>query len=214
MQGICTYLAPSIESAKQAYPDEIQVLTAEHIAEKVYLMEGGLLLYALLAGGDYSKGVAGCGPAISLGLVRCGFGDDLLSATESMDLGGHEADNVFADLRRRICSELETNCRGLLGSCHPTVARDFPDTFPDRDILKLYHKPAISSTSCQLVNSVGPSGSWPFQEPSISRIAQFSRENFGWKDEAKLKQGMTKMWEAAVFQMLYSVRNRSYIALQ
>ena len=56
------------------------------------------MLYALLAGGDYSKGVAGCGPVIALGLARCGFGDDLLSAIKNVDLGGCEADVIFADL--------------------------------------------------------------------------------------------------------------------
>jgi len=173
------------------------------------------LLYALLAGGDYNKGVSGCGPIVALGLARCGFGDDLLSAVETVEQGGQhcEANGILANLRHRIRNELETNSSGLLGSCHPAVSRDFPDEFPDSDVLNFYCNPAISSSSRELVNSAGPSGSWPFQEPSITRITKFGQENFGWKDEEKLKEGMERMWEGAISQMFYSVRNQLYMVL-
>jgi 5'-3' exonuclease len=124
-------------------------------------MEGGLLLYALLAGGDYSPGVVGCRPVIALGLAHC-FGDGLLSAIESMDIGSHKADEIFKKLREQICTKLNTNSRGFFEFCHPAVVKGFPEAFPDWDILKLYYSPAISSSSHQLVNSAGPSGSWPF----------------------------------------------------
>ena len=55
------------------------------------------------------------------------------------------------------------------------------------------------------MNSVGPSGSWPFRKPSIVGIAQFGSQNFGWKNETKLKKGMGRMWERVLSQMLYSV---------
>jgi len=166
----------------------MQVLTSQRIAETSGLTEGGLLLYALLSGGDYSPGVAGCGPVIALGLARC-FGNALLSAVENIDVNNGKADALFAKLREQICSELETNSQGLLGFCHLAVAKGFPDTFPDRHTLNLYYKPAISTSSRGLVNSAGPSGSWPFREPSIAGIAQFGSQNFGWKNETQLKKG-------------------------
>jgi len=154
--------ASRIPRAKWAYSDEMQVLTSQRIAEISGLTGGGLLLYALLAGGDYSPGVAGCGPVIALGLARC-FGDDLLSAIRCIDVGGgHKAEEVFKELRDRICSELKTNSRGFLAFCHPAVATGFPETFPDPDVLELYHNPAISTSSRELVNSAGLAGSWPF----------------------------------------------------
>ncbi|KIM35280.1 hypothetical protein M413DRAFT_79552, partial [Hebeloma cylindrosporum] len=189
-----------IPRAKQTYSGETQVVTSQRIAETSGLTGGGLLLYALLAGGDYSPGVAGCGPVIALGLARC-FGDGLLLAIEA------KVDGAFAKLRGEICKELETNSSGLLGFCHPAVVKGFPEAFPNRDILTLYYRPAISCSSHELVNSPGPSGSqWPFREPSITGIAQFGRENFGWKSEAKIKEGMGKMWEGILSQILFSVR--------
>jgi 5'-3' exonuclease len=71
--------ASRIPRAKRAYSDEMQVLTSQRIAEISGLTGGGLLLYALLSGGDYSPGITGCGPVIALALARC-FGDILLSA--------------------------------------------------------------------------------------------------------------------------------------
>jgi len=148
----------------------MQILTSQRIAEISGLTEGGLLLYTLLSGGDYSPGISGCGPVIALALSRC-FGDAFLSAVENIDVDDCKADGVFKKLRDQICGELETNSRGFLGFCHPAVAKEFPETFPDCNILKLYRKPVISSSSSELVNSVGPSGCWPFQEPSIAGIA-------------------------------------------
>jgi hypothetical protein len=123
-----------------------------------------------------------------------------------MDMGSHEADGIFMELQDCIWTELKTNSKGFLAFCHPAVAKGFPETFPDRDVLKLYRNPAISASSCDLVNSAGPAGSWPFREPSIAGIAEFGQENFGWKDETKLKDGMSRMWEGVLSQMLYSVR--------
>ena len=131
---------------KQTYSDGIQVLTSQCIAEVSGLMGGGLLLYALLAGGDYSPGIAGCGPVLALALAHC-FGNDLQSAIKCMDVGSHEEDGAFKKLQDQICSELETNSRGFLGFCHPGVVKHFPETFPDHDVLNLYYNPAISASS-------------------------------------------------------------------
>ncbi|KIM49380.1 hypothetical protein M413DRAFT_6449 [Hebeloma cylindrosporum] len=110
------------------------------------LTEGGLLLYALLAGGDYDKGVTGCGPVIAFGLARC-FGAELLSAIEAAGMGSDEGEEIFAKLRGEICKELETNSSGLLGFCHPAIAKEFPEAFPNRNVLRLYRSPAISRSS-------------------------------------------------------------------
>ncbi|KIM35712.1 hypothetical protein M413DRAFT_56924, partial [Hebeloma cylindrosporum] len=144
----------------------------------------------------------GCGPAIALGLARL-FGGELLSDIEATGTGA-QVDGMFMKLREQILNELETNSSGALRSCHPNVAKGFPKEFPDRSILNLYHSPAISSSSRELVNSAEPSRShWPFREPSIGGLAQFGRENFGWKDETRLKDGMGRMWEGVLSQMFY-----------
>lgn len=90
----------------------------------------------LLSSEDYSPGIASCGPVIALGLARC-FGNTLLPAINNIDVNNGKADALFAKLREQICSELETNSRGLLGFCHPAVAKD-----------SQIHSPTVISSSC------------------------------------------------------------------
>lgn len=109
MHGICS------STLEDATNDTVSIVTADSIehVEGVGLSLGGLLLIALLKGGDYDmKGVAGCGIAIACSLARCGFGDILLEAFQTMDL---EPFKIFlASWRNTLRNELQTNSRGLL----------------------------------------------------------------------------------------------------
>jgi len=59
--------------------DQVEVYASDAIehSDETALMQGGLILIALLAGGDYSQGVIGIGTWIAHGLARCGYGDML-----------------------------------------------------------------------------------------------------------------------------------------
>ncbi|KAH9009404.1 PIN domain-like protein [Lactarius hengduanensis] len=60
--------------------------SAEILAHpSIQLTRGGLILIGLLSGGDYHPGgLTGCGTGIAHGLAKCGFGDELLKATQSL----------------------------------------------------------------------------------------------------------------------------------
>lgn len=68
--------------------DKISVYRAETIAcgDRASLTRAGMVLIALLRGGDYSSGVKGCGIHIAYALARCGFGDTLLCDVLSQDV--------------------------------------------------------------------------------------------------------------------------------
>lgn len=109
--------------------------TMDSIHHLLSLTLGGLLLFALLSGGDYSNGISGCGRMVALGLARCGFGDQLLEAIEK-----DEDPAIFSPrLRGLICAELRDNHQGKLGTRHPSLAAKFPDNFPDPKIVRLYN---------------------------------------------------------------------------
>jgi len=105
----------------------------------INLSRGGLLLYALLVGGDYHTGVAGCGQKAATGLERCGFGDELLNAVENQILH-----TFLSDFSDRIRFELRNNPRGILKTKYTSLARTFPDCFPEQYILGLYITPTTS----------------------------------------------------------------------
>ncbi|KAH7333717.1 hypothetical protein B0J17DRAFT_578612, partial [Rhizoctonia solani] len=48
------------------------------------LTRGGMILIALLSGGDYDQGAKRCGPKTALALAQRGFGDELLGAFETL----------------------------------------------------------------------------------------------------------------------------------
>ncbi|PPQ81847.1 hypothetical protein CVT24_008666 [Panaeolus cyanescens] len=64
--------------------DEVEVFTSARIESEAHLSPGGLILFALLTGGDYDpSGLVNCGQVTALALCRCGFGDQLLDAARA-----------------------------------------------------------------------------------------------------------------------------------
>ena len=177
------------------------VYTLEAIQHKLSLNLGGLLLFALLNGGDYDKGVPGCGQVVAVGLAKCGYGDQLLNA-----INNNEDFNTFAPrFRDQICAELREDLQGQLGARRPSLASQFPDDFPKREVIDLYTKPVISdSESC---NKTIRHGDWKTRAPCIAKITQFCYDNLGWKTESVLKANLqSHLWEGVFAQMLFSVR--------
>ena len=73
----------SIPSNDKDFNDEFILFYQPAVQEMVGLSPGGLLLFALLSGGDYDNGVEGCGAVTALGLAKCGFGDQLLASLKN-----------------------------------------------------------------------------------------------------------------------------------
>ena len=185
---------------KTTYNDEMALYTLEAIQHKLALSLGGLLLFALLAGGDYDKGTPGCGRVVAAGLAKCGYGDQLLDAINS-----NEDFDMFAPrLRDQIRAELREDFQGQLGTRHPSLASQFPDNFPKREIMNLYTKPVISNSCDKPVLT----SDWKTRGPSIAKITQFCYDKLGWKTESVLKTNLqSHLWEGVFLQMLFSVRH-------
>ena len=178
--------------------------TMDSIHHLLSLTLGGLLLFALLSGGDYTNGIFGCGRMVALRLARCGFGDQLLEAIKK-----DEDPAIFSPrLRGLICAELRDNPQGKLGTHHPSLAAQFPDDFPDPKIVHLYNKLATSWSCGQTIPS---QSNWKTHELSIAKITQFCSDNFKWKTESVLKEKLHNyLWEGVFMQMLFSVSEIHY----
>lgn len=92
-------------------PIELGVYRSDTIeaCSEVALTKGGLILIALLAGGDCSNGVCGCGEAVAHGLAKCGFGDVLYETCMALD--GIERRAFISTWLVGVCNELQTNSR-------------------------------------------------------------------------------------------------------
>ncbi|KEF60869.1 uncharacterized protein A1O9_02431 [Exophiala aquamarina CBS 119918] len=119
-------------------PTHVNILDQRRIKDISGLDPDGMILVALLSGGDYDEtGIPGFGPGLACEAARAGFGTDLLDLIRSRDVAG------VAEWRERLQYELESNESGHFKTRHKTVR--IPDRFPDERILGFYMTPAISS---------------------------------------------------------------------
>ncbi|KAF8867982.1 PIN domain-like protein [Mucidula mucida] len=135
---------------KEPFPS-LTIYSRNRITEDLGMSPGGLLLFALLVGGDYDKtGLKGCGGATAAGLAKTRLGDDLRDAFHDM----MPADFAIfcVGWRNNLAYELMSNVLGALPHCCPNLAQRIPDTFPDYTVVQLYASPPISETlECDLL---------------------------------------------------------------
>ncbi|KAH9032774.1 hypothetical protein EDB85DRAFT_2289635 [Lactarius pseudohatsudake] len=166
----------------------------------VQLTRGGLILIGLLSGGDYHPaGLARCGTGIAHRLAKCGFGDELLKATQS--LTRDELPDFLTTWREDLRSELRTNSRGHLGSKKPSLAKAVPDAFPDIDVLLSYTNPIISATDASVCHT-HTLPRWE-REPDLARLAHFCELRFEWGlKDIIIKRFRTILWPSIVLRAL------------
>jgi holliday junction resolvase YEN1 len=148
-------------------PDNVIIYSADNIQRhgQVMLSDGGLLLMALLCGGDYhvsleptrffvvhfdipclQDGLPGCGWKTARGLAQYGVGDDLLQEARAHSLASsHEG--LKAYMRgwfRRLQEILVKDPLGHIGRRHPKFLNNIPNNFPDVSVVLAYVKPPIS----------------------------------------------------------------------
>jgi len=165
--------------------------------DDIRLSRGGCILIGLLSGGDYHQaGLPGCGKLIAAALARCGFGDQLLEAANS--LSREELEKWLLTWRDQVREELRTNRSGLIGSKKPALAKKIPDDFPDLDILLSYTNPITSETEDKPTREV----TWE-HEPDIGKIAGLCELYFEWGvKDVIIKRFRTVLWPSAVLRIL------------
>ncbi|EJD54845.1 PIN domain-like protein [Auricularia subglabra TFB-10046 SS5] len=187
---------PLLNAESRADGKHVLVVNAGDLAshDEVQLTRGGLILIALLRGGDYGKGVSQIGIQIALGLARCGFGESLLKGTESLD--GKPLREFLAGWRTDILSELRSNSRGFLGRKQGRLAESFPHDFPDLDILAAYVSPVVSGSKGTV-----PQFDW-HRKLDISALAEVCERTFEWDDDTLLKRFASLVWPGAAMRVL------------
>lgn len=165
---------------------------------EINLTHGGLILIALLSGGDYHQaGLSRCGPKVAHGLAKCGFGDSLLSAAHNLSREGLQ--EYLINWKKDLAEELRTNSRGILGRRYNSLAKSIPEEFPDIDILMSYANPITSETEGK-ARKIKATWERPLD---LGRIANICELYFEWGvRHAIIKRFRTVIWPAAVFRFL------------
>ena len=117
-------------------PTHVNMYTAQHIMEMSGLSSNGLILVALMSGGDYDpEGIAGCGPTIAHEAAKAGFADKLLNLAADDEVG-------LQAWRDSLNHELKTNEGGYFSRRHKSLI--VPHDFPQKENLSLYRSPVVS----------------------------------------------------------------------
>ncbi|KAJ7264836.1 hypothetical protein C8J57DRAFT_1020232, partial [Mycena rebaudengoi] len=132
-----------------------------------------LIFIAVLAGGDYSDGLAQCGLKIAIGLTRAGLGRQLISGV----CGQTRASALlFLEIwRDSLRMELRTNASGHLPHRCMQLAADMASNFPDLEVINLYCHPVLSDATTVAKSLV-------LRPPRLDILACFAEDHFTWGD--------------------------------
>ncbi|KAL5528396.1 hypothetical protein ACEPAF_7532 [Sanghuangporus sanghuang] len=158
---------------------------------EIRMSRGGMILFALLTGGDYDNGIDKIGKATAHALVRCGFGDELYTAVLNRDVVSLH--NFLPAWRQRINTELRENRQGFLKRAAPGLC--LPVNFPNLDLLDKYVRPES--------NEGGIQGVWKNKKLNLPQLAAFCEEYFEWGTRTQIiKRFRSLLWDASVIYLL------------
>nr|OQO21702.1 hypothetical protein B0A51_11551 [Rachicladosporium sp. CCFEE 5018] len=117
-------------------PTHVNVYRSDETLEKSGLDREGMILVALMSGGDYiPEGIPGAGPKVACDAARAGFGKDLCALRASDKAG-------LVAWRERLQHEVRTNESKLFSRRKTGFV--VPADFPSQEVLGYYTHPCVS----------------------------------------------------------------------
>lgn len=157
-------------STKGKTPTHVDLYRSEVIQAKSGLERQGMILIAMMSGGDYLPGgVQGCGIKTACEAARGGFGAELCKLTSDDDKG-------LEQWRDWLQHELSTNDGGYFRNSHKALK--IPENFPNKVVLSYYTHPATSST--EELELLSQTICWE-QDINVPQLRLFVAELFEWK---------------------------------
>lgn len=159
----------SSQSTKGKTPTHVELYTTDNVHSKSGLDREGMILIAMMSGGDYLPGgIQGCGPKTASEAARGDFGTELCKLSCDDDEG-------IRQWRDWLQHELATNEGGHFKRSHKGLK--IPETFPDKVVLSYYTHPATSST--EELEQLARRIDWD-QEINVAQLRLFVAEMFEW----------------------------------
>lgn len=172
------------------------------VEANVKLSRAGMVLFAMLSGGDYlPSGVTKCGPGLAGEIAKAGFGEDLFDIIYSNE---DEVEAKLAEWRERLQYELDENESGYFQSKHKAVR--IPDTFPDRQILSFYAKPIVSNEREIEKLRQRLVGAWD-HEINALELRNFVANYFDWKYRSGARKLIRNLAEPLILTRLRLARS-------
>lgn len=152
-------------------PTHVTMYDLSDIKRDVGLTPDGMVLVALMSGGDYvPAGLERCGIKTGVQAAKAGFGDRLARIT----VGDTEAQAIWKD---ELLQEIRTNKSKYFSRKQPSMK--FRDTFPEQALLDYYFTPVVSKPgSAKLVDL---QNRLLERLPDVRGIREFASYNFDWQ---------------------------------
>lgn len=181
------------ENLKSKVATHVTIYSAETIEATVQLDREGMVLVALMRGGDYLPGgLESCGIKTGVEVARAGFARKLFRAWGD--------DKAMQEWRDELQSELATNKSKLFSRRNTRL--QIPDDFPNAEVFANYNTPIISPPD--KIARIGEAVDWD-GVVDVLALRAYTRDTFEWRGTGGAKQFVRVM--APVLLARYMVDN-------
>ncbi|KAF5365299.1 hypothetical protein D9758_005473 [Tetrapyrgos nigripes] len=165
-------------------PDTVATYHTDDIAHKPDrpIIFSGMLLIAILRGGDYSKvsGLMNCGINTAYGLTHYELGTKLMLAADEDE---ETLCTFLPAWHRKLKNYLANDPHQFVGRKNKKLAAAVPHDFPSMDTVRLYTNPLVSDWSHSNAAPV-----YNFCLPDLSQLSDLSAQFFLWASPGLLNQ--------------------------
>jgi Holliday junction resolvase YEN1 len=152
-------------------PTHVTVYRAQDAKAQTGLDPNGMILVALMSGGDYVvEGIPGCGIKVACDAARAGFAHEMCKLAANKDVEGLQG------WRERLQHEIRTNESKFFSRRNGSLV--IPDDFPRMDVLGYYTHPCVSSAT--KLTRLKESLVWD-QDIDFPALRLFAGEAFDWR---------------------------------
>jgi holliday junction resolvase YEN1 len=177
----------------------VTLYTSLELRDGITIDREGLVLIALLSGGDYSPGgIPGCGKRIACEAAAAGYGKSLCRLLPSNK-------KALVDWRSEFQLELQKNNNGFFKNKHPSL--EIPAKFPDFSALNNYLHPKISTTV--VIEELGVRIQ-SMEGPKIDKLREFTDTCLGWTGRIGTVRFIQNLAPSLLIHRLLT-ENRPYI---
>ncbi|KAK6585927.1 hypothetical protein PZA11_000984 [Diplocarpon coronariae] len=178
-------------------PTHVSLFDAKKTKEgKSGLDREGMILIALLSGGDYdTEGLPRFGIKAACEAARADFGKSLCRLSKSDEDG-------LAAWRKNLTDEIQTNKSKFFRT---KKSLTIPDTFPSQDVLSLYTHPVVSSAS--KIEKLKEDIIWD-GDVDVPELREYVKDEFDWTNIEGARKFIRNLAPALLVKQLLKRANR------
>lgn len=178
-------------------PTHVDVYRTAEVKESSGLDREGMVLVALMSGGDYiPEGIPGCGPKFAVDAARAGFGQELCAL-------GKKDQKGLANWREKLQLEITTNASKFFSRKNGTLT--IPQCFPDREVFGYYTNPCVSTP--EKINHLRDSLTWD-HALDFQSLRSFAADAFDWRNRGGAKKFIRNLAPAMFVRELRLIAER------